>query len=143
MKLSSPDTPYSPMPAFQLPLHPEEIERMELEKGGKKTQKTLCDRKILKATNMELLSSFPGPSFLIKGESGPTPSDHSRNRRPPPLQQALTAPFWDKPGVTPGKDNPHLLPKDPSSLASPPISSLLLQLPARSPFHVGQTWTSQ
>lgn len=38
MKLSSPDTPYSPMPAFQLPLHPEEIERVELEKGEKKTK---------------------------------------------------------------------------------------------------------
>lgn len=71
---------------------------MELEREGKK----LCDIKIPKDTNRELLSSFPGPSFLI--------SRHSRHQGRQPLQQAPTAPFWDKPGVTPGKERPHLLP---------------------------------
>lgn len=55
MKLRSPDPPNTPVPAFQSPLHLEKMERVELERERKK----LCDIRILKDTNIELLSSSP------------------------------------------------------------------------------------
>lgn len=58
MKLRSPDpTPYTPVPAFQSLLHPEEMERGELER-----EKKLCDIRILKDTNFKLLSSSQAPA---------------------------------------------------------------------------------
>ena len=118
-----PGPPQHPCASFPIPSAPREDGEGGAGKREKKKTLRHKDTERYKHRASEFLPE--GPSFLINWESGPTPSDYSHNQGPQPFP---TTPFWDKLGVTPGKENPHLLPRDPPPLASPPNS-----LPQHSP----------